>query len=48
MSMDNATSAYRTFKVSDLSSIVDISHDDLLLISDYEGGHCYSRKMDLA
>lgn len=38
----------KTFKISELSQIQSIDDNDLLLVSDYDNGACYSRKMTIA
>ena len=34
-------------KITELDKISDISPDDLLLVSDYEGGKCLSKRMTI-
>ena len=34
-------------KITELNKISDISPDDLLLVSDYEGGKCLSKRMTI-
>ena len=34
-------------KITELDKISDISLDDLLLVSDYEGGKCLSKRMTM-
>jgi len=36
-----------TFKISQLRDIQNLDDQDLLLVSDYEGGKCYTRKMNV-
>lgn len=40
-----ANTAEKVFRLSDLSAIANIDNEDLLLVSDYEGGKCYTRNM---
>jgi hypothetical protein len=35
----------KPLKLSDLDQIINISDDDLFLISDYDNGECISKKM---
>ena len=35
----------QTFKISELHSIENLDKEDLFLVSDYEGGKCYTRKI---
>ena len=37
--------ATNTFKISELPLIQNIEDEDLFLVSDYENGSCYTRKM---
>lgn len=35
----------KTFKISQLKEISNLDDEDLFLVSDYEGGKCYTKKL---
>ena len=37
----------KTFKISQLEEIQNLDEKDLFLISDYEGGKCYTKKLTM-
>lgn len=38
----------KTFKISQLDEIQNLDGEDLFLVSDYEGGKCYTKKLTLS
>ena len=42
-----AISKDKTFKISQLEEISNLDDKDLFLVSDYEGGKCYTKKLTL-
>lgn len=45
--MNTNQTAENAFKLSQLRELENMDNEDLLLVSDYEGGKCYTRKMQV-
>ncbi len=47
MATKNQQSTEKTFKISQLEEIENLDDKDLFLVSDYEGGKCYTKKLTM-